>query len=146
MFRKEGFELLFQPTPQQSGLGGEVNGGRCVLGNVQQSVLDAELGVLQTEIEGGALLCRLAPDAFTLRHRHSQPQSQPGLAHLGRPSQDVQPLGEQCVHDERQRHEWLGHQRGAIDGVELLIQEKTSFAMWLALGPACVRIQRKNAF
>lgn len=146
VFCKEGFELLFQSTAQQSGLGGEVNGGRRVLGNVQQPVLDTELGVLQTEIEGSALLRWPAPDAFAFGDLYAEPQGQPGLAHLGRPGQDVESLGEQRVHDKGQRHEGLGHQCDAVNGVELLIQEKTSFAMWLALASACVRIQRRNAF
>lgn len=71
------------PPAQESGLGGEVDGGRGVLGDVQQSVLDAELGVLQAEVEGGALLDGHPPDRLPLGHRHRQPQGQPGLAHLG---------------------------------------------------------------
>lgn len=121
VFRKEILQLFLQSPAQESGLGGEVDGGRRVLRNVQQPVLDAELGVLQAEIEGGALPDGHPPDRLSLGHRHCQPQRQPGLAHLGRPSQDVEPLREQSVHDEGEGNEGLAHETGTVYGVQPLL-------------------------
>lgn len=73
VFRKEVLKLLLQSPAQESGLGGKMDGGRRVFRNVQQPVLDAELGVLQTEVEGSALPDGHSPDRLSLGHRHRQP-------------------------------------------------------------------------
>ena len=66
-----------------SALRTEMDAVRRVLCDLEEAVLDAKDGVLQAEIEGGALLHAHSPDRFSLGHRHRQPQGQPGLAHLG---------------------------------------------------------------
>ena len=109
-------ELFLQPITQDAALRAEVDVGRRVLRYVEQSVLNTQLGVLQAEIQRGALLHRQSPDGFSLRHGNSQPQGQPGLAHLGRPGQDVQALGDQRVHHKVQRLERFAHQGLAING------------------------------
>ena len=91
-----------------------VGGG--VLRDLEQAVLDAEGGILQAEVERGALLHAHAPDGFALRHRDGQPQRQPRFSHLWRSCEDVQTLREQCVHHEIQRCERLTHQRFTVDG------------------------------
>ena len=50
----------------------EVLGGG-VIRDLEQAVLDAEGGILQAEVERGALLHTHAPDGFALRHRDGQP-------------------------------------------------------------------------
>ena len=74
--------LFLQPLADEGALRAEVDAAWCVLGDLKQPVLDAEDGILQTEIEGGALLGGHVPDRFSLGHRHRQPQGKPGLAHL----------------------------------------------------------------
>ena len=63
--------------------GGEVDAGGGVLRDLKQAVLDAEGGVLQAEVERGALFHAHAPNGFALRHRDGQPQRQPRFSHLG---------------------------------------------------------------
>ena len=81
--REECFHLLLQPLADGSALRTEMDAVRRVLCDLEEAVLDAKDGVLQAEIEGGALLHAHSPDRFSLGHRHRQPQGQPGLAHLG---------------------------------------------------------------
>ena len=74
--------LFLQPLTDESALGAEVDAVWCVLRDLKESILDAEDGILQAEIEGGALLGGHVPDRFSLGHCYRQPQSKPGLAHL----------------------------------------------------------------
>ena len=74
--------LFLQPLPNEGALCAEVDAAWCVLSDFKESILDAEDGILQTEIERGALLSGHVPHRFSLGHRHGQPQSQPGLTHL----------------------------------------------------------------
>ena len=83
MFGEECAELLLQTLADGSALRTEMDAVRRVLCDLEEAVLDAKDGVLQAEIEGGALLHAHSPDRFSLGHRHRQPQGQPGLAHLG---------------------------------------------------------------
>ena len=69
------FRLFLQPLTDEVALGTEVDAVRCVLGDLKQPVLDAEDGVLQTEIEGGTLPGGHVPHRFSLGHCHGQPQS-----------------------------------------------------------------------
>ena len=80
---EEALHLLLQPLADGSALRTEMDAVRRVLCDLEEAVLDAKDGVLQAEIEGGALLHAHSPDRFSLGHRHRQPQGQPGLAHLG---------------------------------------------------------------
>ena len=80
---EEALHLLLQPLADGSALRTEMDAVRRVLCDLKQPVLDAEDGVLQTEIESGALLGGHVPHRFSLGHCHGQPQSKPGLAHLG---------------------------------------------------------------
>lgn len=76
-------ELFLQALAKGVAVGGEVDVGGGVLRDLKQAVLDAEGGVLQAEVERGALLHAHAPDGIALRHRDGQPQRQPGLTHFG---------------------------------------------------------------
>ena len=80
---EEALHLLLQPLADGSALRTEMDAVRRVLCDLEEAVLDAKDGVLQAEIEGGALLHAHSPDRFSLGHRHRQPQGQTGLAHLG---------------------------------------------------------------
>ena len=83
MLREERAELFFQPLAESVTVGGEVDVGWGVLRDFEQAVLDAEGGVLQAEVERGALFHAHAPNGFALRHRDGQPQRQPRFSHLG---------------------------------------------------------------
>ena len=74
--------LFLQPLADEGALRAEVDAVWCVLSDFKESILDAEDGILQTEIEGGALPGGHVPDRFSLGNCHRQPQSKPGLAHL----------------------------------------------------------------
>ena len=82
MSGEEYFHLFLQSLTDEGALGTEVDAVWCILGDLKEPVLDTENGILQTEIERGALLSGHVPDWFSLGHRHRQPQSKPGLAHL----------------------------------------------------------------
>lgn len=94
---------------------------RRILCDFEQSVLNAESGVLQAEIERRAPPSAHVPNWFALGNANRQPQCQPALAHLGRASENMEPLGEQRVHHEVQRAERSAHQRRTIDGVEAFV-------------------------
>ena len=70
---EECFHLLLQSLTDEVALGTEVDAAWCVLRDLKQPVLDAEDGILQTEIEGGALLGGHVPDRFSLGNCHRQP-------------------------------------------------------------------------
>ena len=118
MLRHEGFDLLLQSLPDGSTLRAEVNVWRCILRDLEQSILNAEDRVLQAEIEGGALPGVHPPDRFSLGYGHCQPQCQPRLSHLRGARQDVQALGEQPAYHEVRRAQRLAHQGLAIHGAE----------------------------
>ena len=80
--REKCVHLFLQPLTDDRTLCAEVDAVWCVLCDFKESILDAEDGILQTEIERGALLGGHVPDRFSLSHRHRQPQGKPGLAHL----------------------------------------------------------------
>jgi len=73
VLREERTELFLQTLAKGIAVGGEVNAGRSVLRDLKQAVLDAEGGVLQAEVERGALFHAHAPDGITLRHHDGQP-------------------------------------------------------------------------
>ena len=73
VLREERAELFLQTFTEGVAVGGEVDAGGGVLRDLEQAVLDAEGGVLQAEVERGALLHAHAPDGFALRHRDGQP-------------------------------------------------------------------------
>ena len=77
VLREERAELFLQTLAESVTVGGEVDVGWGVLRDLKQTVLDAEGGVFQAEVECGALLHAHAPDGFALRHRDGQPQRQP---------------------------------------------------------------------
>ena len=91
---EECFHLLLQPLSNEGALRAEVDATWRILGDLKEPVLDTENGILQAEIESGALLHRHPPDGFALGHHDGQPQGQPGLTHLGGARKDVQPLGQ----------------------------------------------------
>ena len=66
-------ELFLQTLAKGVAVGGEVDVGGSVLRDLEQAVLDAEGGVLQAEVERGALFHAHAPDGIALRHRDRQP-------------------------------------------------------------------------
>ena len=98
VFRQKSLHLLLEPPAQNGALRAEVDVGRGVLRDLKQAVLDAEYGVLQAEVEGGALPGGQPPDLLPLGHGHRQPQGQPGLPRLGSPGQEMQSLGHQTIH------------------------------------------------
>ena len=65
--------LFLQPLTDDRTLCAEVDAVWCILGDFKESILDAEDGILQTEIEGGALLGAHVPDWFSLGNCHRQP-------------------------------------------------------------------------
>ena len=65
--------LFLQSLTDEVALGTEVDAAWCVLRDLKQPVLDAEDGILQTEIEGGALLGGHVPGRFSLGNCHRQP-------------------------------------------------------------------------
>ena len=77
VLREERAELFLQTLTKGIAVGGEVDVGGGVLRDLEQAVLDAEGGILQAEVERGALLHAHAPDGFTLCHRDGQPKRQP---------------------------------------------------------------------
>ena len=83
VFRQKSLHLLLEPPAQNGALRAEVDVGRGVLRDLKQAVLDAEHGVLQAEVEGGALPGGQPLDPLPLGHGHCQPQGQPGLPRLG---------------------------------------------------------------
>ena len=115
---EECFHLLLQPLSNEGALRAEVDAAWCVLGDLKEPVLDTENGILQTEVESGALLHGHPPDRFALGHHDGQPQSQPGFAHLGRAGKDVQPLGQQRVHHKVERRQRQAHQALAVNGLQ----------------------------
>ena len=71
--REKCVHLFFQPLTDERTLCAEVDAAWCVLCDLKQPVLDAEDGILQTEIECGALLGGHVPDRFSLGNCHRQP-------------------------------------------------------------------------
>ena len=114
MSGEECFYLFLQSLTDERALCAEVDAAWRVLRDLEQPVLDAEDGILQTEIKSCALLGGHVPDWFSLGHCHGQPQSQPGLAHLRGASQDVQALRKQGVHHKIGQVKWLAHQGCSI--------------------------------
>ena len=66
-------ELFLQALAKGVAVGSEVDIGGSVIRDLEQAVLDAEGGILQAEVERGALLHTHAPDGIALRHRDGQP-------------------------------------------------------------------------
>ena len=126
---EEYFHLLLQPLTNGRALRTEVDAAWRVLGDLKEPVLDAKDGVLQAEVERSAPLHAHPPDEFTLGHGHRQPQGQPGLAHLGRARQDMQPLSDQRVHHEVGRTQRLAHQKSPINRVEFHVIN-ASYLLW----------------
>ena len=118
VFHREVFDLFLQPLSDRGAPRTEVDAVRRVLRDLEQPVLNAEDGVLQTEIEGGALPGGHVPDWFSLGYGHCQPEGQPGLPHLRGARQDMQPLGEQGVHHKIRWMQGLAHQRCPVDRIE----------------------------
>lgn len=118
MGSEECFHLLLQPLSNEGALRAEVDAAWCVLGDLKEPVLDTENGILQAEVESGALLHGHPPDRFALGYHDSQPQSQPGLSHLGRAGKDVQPLRQQRVQHEVEWCQRQAHQALTVDGLQ----------------------------
>ena len=118
MGSEEYFHLLLQPLSNEGALRAEVDAAWCVLGDLKEPVLDTENGILQAEVESGALLHGHPPDRFALGYHDSQPQSQPGLSHLGRAGKDVQPLRQQRVQHEVEWCQRQAHQALTVDGLQ----------------------------
>ena len=70
-------QLFLQTFPENKTLGAEMDVGGSVLGDLVQTILDAERGILQREIEGRAALGGHPPDGVAPGHRYRQPESQP---------------------------------------------------------------------
>ena len=111
---QEVFHLLLQPLPDGGTVRTEVDTVWCVLGDLKETILDAEDRVFQAEIQGRPLPHRHSPDGFSFGHRHRKPQGQPGLAHFRRACQDMQPLGQQRVHHKVGRTQRLAHQCSSV--------------------------------
>ena len=77
--------------------------GGCVLREIQQAALDPLEAVLQAEVEDFTRFCGKIPEGLSPCHLETQPQSQPGLADLRRSRQQMEALGKQVLHEERER-------------------------------------------
>ena len=64
--------------------GSEEQIGRRVVRDIQQTVLDAAVAVLQAEVEHIALGSGKVPGRLTLRHLKTEPQRQPRFPYLWR--------------------------------------------------------------
>ncbi len=64
VLREKRAELFLQALAEGIAVGREVDVGGGVLRDLKQAVLDAESGVLQAEVERGALLHTHAPERF----------------------------------------------------------------------------------
>ena len=101
VLRQEALHLLLQPLAQNSTLRTEVDVGWVVLCDLKQAVLNAEHGVLQAEVEGGALPGGQPPNLLPFGHGHRQPQGQPGLPHLRRTGQEMQSIPQTLTFENR---------------------------------------------
>ena len=63
-------QLFLQTFPENKTLGAEMDVGGSVLGDLVQTILDAERGILQREIECRAAFGGHTPDRVAFRHRH----------------------------------------------------------------------------
>ena len=63
-------------------------------------------------------MCGKVPEGLTLGYPETQPQRQPGLSDLRRTSQQVQSLGQQIVHEKRDRFVGNGLQGIGVYGVK----------------------------
>ena len=93
MFCQEGFQLLFQTLMEFFRQDGEEEVSWSIVRQIQQTVLDPGVAVLQTKIENGALLRGEVPELFSLSHTKTDPEGQPGFSHLGRTGQHMKSLG-----------------------------------------------------
>lgn len=92
MLTEELPQLRCQPVAQDAAFRAEVDVGWCILRHIEQTVSDAELGILQAKVQRSALLHLHPPDRFALSNDHRQSQCQPGFPDLGGTGQDVQTL------------------------------------------------------
>ena len=120
------FDLFHQSAVELLRHHSEVQRGRRVLCEIEEPALDALEAVLQAEVEHFTGTCGEIPERFPLRHPEAQPQRQPGLADLRRSGQQVQPLGQQILHDERDRFIGDGLQGVGVDGMQFSCRHKTS--------------------
>jgi len=123
MLLEELLDLLHQPAVELLRHDGEVQRGRCVLGEIEEPALDALEAVLQTEVEDLARVRGKIPEGFAPRHPETQPQRQPGLSDLRRAGQQVQSLGQQILHKEGERLVGNGLQGVGVYGVEFFHQK-----------------------
>ena len=82
--RQEALDLLLQSTLQLLRHGSEEQIWRSVVRDIQQTVLDAAVAVLQAEVEHIALGSGKVPGRLTLRHLKTEPQRQPRFPYLWR--------------------------------------------------------------
>ena len=83
VFCEELSDLILQTAADTVGQIGEMQGVRRVVGNLKQTVLDAGVAVLQTQVEDGSLRRWKVPHRFALRYAKAHPERQPGFAGLG---------------------------------------------------------------
>ena len=111
-------DLFHQSTVELFRHHGKVQRRRRVLGEIKEPALDALETVFQTEVENFARFCGEVPERFALCGAETQPQGQPGLADLRRSRQQVEALGQQVFHDERERFIGDTLQSIRVDGIQ----------------------------
>ena len=74
VFCEELSDLIFQAAADAAGQIGEMQGVRRVVGNLKQTVLDAGVAVLQTQVEDGSLCRWKVPHWLALRYAKAHPE------------------------------------------------------------------------
>lgn len=93
---QEFLNLEFQPVPDGAASGLEVQpAGNGILGQAEQTPLDAGVGVLQTEVQYSLRLSGAAPDLAAPGQLQAKPQAQPTFACLAGTGQQGKPGGQQ---------------------------------------------------
>ena len=94
---QEFLDLEFQSVPDGAASGLEVQpAGNGVLGQAEQTPLDAGVGVLQTEVQYSLWLGGAAPDLAAPGQLQAKPQAQPTFACLAGTGQQGKPGGQQA--------------------------------------------------
>lgn len=94
---QEFLDLEFQTVPDGAASGLEVQpAGNRILGQAEQTPLDAGIGILQTEVQHGLRLGGAAPDLAAPGQLQAKPQAQPTFACLAGTGQQGKPGGQQA--------------------------------------------------
>ena len=79
--------------------------------------MNALEAVLQAEIQDFAGFCGKIPEGLPLGYPETQPQGQPGLADFRCSRQQVETLGQQILHNKRERFVGDPQQGVCVNGV-----------------------------